>query len=68
MQSGDERRSMHAPRKLDRVNAKDENGMAEEQISQQNARGGLSSKICLISHLDIRQSAIFVLEENASLV
>lgn len=68
MQGDDEKRSMLAMSNLDRVNAKDENGMAKEQISQQNARGGLSSKMCLISHLDIRQSAIFVLEENMSLV
>ncbi|EFN64966.1 hypothetical protein EAG_14441 [Camponotus floridanus] len=40
--------------------------LPEKQISQQIARGELSSKLYLISHLDIRQSTIFVLEENES--
>lgn len=34
IQGGYEKRSMFVSRNLDRVNAKDENGMAEEQISQ----------------------------------
>jgi len=42
--------------------------IAEKQISQQIARGELSSKLYLISYLDIRQSTIFVLEENVRLV
>ena len=68
VQDDDEKRSMLTMNNIDHINAKNENGMTKKQISQQNARGGLSSKMCLISHLDIRQSAIFVLEENVSLV